>query len=60
MSCNTPIGDKWDAFMAQRDALRAQQSHYLQVGQTMSPVGKLLDSLGITRLCCRKHFIVAS
>lgn len=57
MSCNTPIGDKWAPFYAALASL-PQRDAYLTAGQTKSPVGKLLDDLGITRPCCRKHFLV--
>lgn len=61
MSCNTPIGDKWDAFFEKRDQLRSQGVEtlpYLTKDQKVSPIGKVLTELGVVRICCRKHFLV--
>lgn len=59
MSCNTLIGHKWEDFHARVAALKNDdKGAYLVPNQTMSDVGKIMDDLGITRPCCRKHFLV--
>jgi DNA-directed RNA polymerase I, II, and III subunit RPABC5 len=61
MNCGKLIADKWRAYQAAVKATETKET-VQQVpidGNTLleTPEGKALTGLGVTRSCCRKHFL---
>ena len=57
-TCNKVLADKWDYYKKKEEEIEAQakdkpKTHggMLYPGET----GKVLDELGLTRICCRRH-----
>jgi DNA-directed RNA polymerase I, II, and III subunit RPABC5 len=61
MNCGKLIADKWRYYQAELKKLKGDQSEvpYYMDGTTVpsTPEKKVLDELGLTRPCCRKHFL---
>ena len=62
MSCGKVIADKWRAFQEQVKKLKKgddTMERYYFDGKTIpeTPEKKVMDSLHLTRSCCRKHFL---
>ena len=61
MNCGKLIADKWQYYQAELKKLKGDQSEvpYYMDGTTVpaTPEKKVLDELGLTRPCCRKHFL---
>lgn len=61
MNCGNPIADKWRYYQKMLKQLKGdkdEQKLYFD-GSTIpeTPEKKILDSLGLIRPCCRKHFL---
>lgn len=64
-TCNKVIGDKWQAY--QRRVSELQDAGEIDDGDAQhdvihardgrEPRGKVLDELGVTRICCRRHLL---
>ena len=61
MNCGKLIADKWRYYQAALKKLKGEQSEvpYYMDGTTVpdTPEKKILDELGLSRPCCRKHFL---
>ncbi len=61
MNCGKTIADKWRYYQAQLKTLKGEQSEervYFDGNSIPDTAEKrVLDAMGITRLCCRKHFL---
>jgi DNA-directed RNA polymerase subunit N (RpoN/RPB10) len=61
MNCGKPIADKWRYYMNELKKAKGEQAEtpYYMDGTTIpdTPERRILDSLGLTRSCCRKHFL---
>lgn len=61
MNCGKTIADKWRWYQAELKKIKGDQSDtpYYMDGTTVpdTPERRLLDQLGLTRYCCRKHFL---
>jgi DNA-directed RNA polymerase I, II, and III subunit RPABC5 len=61
MNCGKQIADQWRYFQKKLKEMKgdqAEQKLYFD-GNTIpeTPEKKILDSLGLVRSCCRKHFL---
>ena len=61
MNCGKPIADQWRFYQAKLKEMKgenAEQKLYFD-GTSIpeTPEKKILDSLGVLRPCCRKHFL---
>jgi DNA-directed RNA polymerase I, II, and III subunit RPABC5 len=61
MNCGKVIADQWRFYQRKLKELKgdqAEQKYYFD-GSAMAetPEKKILDALGLNRLCCRKHFL---
>jgi len=61
MNCGKLIADKWRYYQEKLKQMKGDQSElpYYMDGTTVpdTPEKKVLDELGLTRPCCRKHFL---
>ena len=61
MNCGKLIADKWRYYQEKLRQIKGDQSElpYYMDGTTVpdTPEKKVLDELGLTRPCCRKHFL---
>ena len=61
MNCGKMIADKWRYYQQKLRQMKGDQSElpYYMDGTTVpdTPEKKVLDELGLTRPCCRKHFL---
>jgi DNA-directed RNA polymerase I, II, and III subunit RPABC5 len=61
MSCGKLIADKWRYYQEQLKAIKKDDSveKYYFDGKKIpdTPEKKVLDSLNMTKPCCRKHFL---
>jgi DNA-directed RNA polymerase subunit N (RpoN/RPB10) len=64
MNCGKHIADKWLYFQIQlaefkkSKGLSGEAPYYMDATTVPdTPEKKLLDHLGLTRACCRKHFL---
>lgn len=66
VSCGSVIADKWLYYERQVKKLEEEVEEKRKKGEDDGPQhknmdniprGKILDELGLTRLCCRRHFI---
>jgi DNA-directed RNA polymerase subunit N (RpoN/RPB10) len=61
MNCGKMIADKWRYYQLKLRQMKGDQSElpYYMDGTTVpdTPEKKVLDELGLTRPCCRKHFL---
>jgi len=61
MNCGKLIADKWRYYQEKLRQMKGDQSElpYYMDGTTVpdTPEKKVLDELGLTRPCCRKHFL---
>ena len=61
MNCGKLIADKWRYYQQKLRQMKGDQSElpYYMDGTTVpdTPEKKVLDELGLTRPCCRKHFL---
>jgi DNA-directed RNA polymerase subunit N (RpoN/RPB10) len=63
MGCGKPIADKWRFYqkkIAEIRADRGEQPIFLEGKESdpiITPEGEVLKALGVTRPCCRKHFL---
>jgi DNA-directed RNA polymerase subunit N (RpoN/RPB10) len=63
MNCGKILADKWRYYQRRLKEMKGDRDIYMD-GKKLPdnladfPVeGRILDELGITRLCCRKHFL---
>jgi DNA-directed RNA polymerase I, II, and III subunit RPABC5 len=61
VSCNNVIGGKYEAYLNKVKELRKgtgkDDIEYLTATTTKTAEGKALDELGVTKACCRRHFL---
>jgi len=61
MNCGKLIADKWRYYQLKLRQMKGDQSElpYYMDSTTVpdTPEKKVLDELGLTRPCCRKHFL---
>ena len=61
MNCGKLIADKWRYYQLKLRQMKGDQSElpYYMDGTTVpdTPEKKVLDEIGLTRPCCRKHFL---
>jgi DNA-directed RNA polymerase I, II, and III subunit RPABC5 len=61
VSCNNVIGGKYEAYLNKVKELRKgtgkDDIEYLTATTTKTAEGKALDELGVTKVCCRRHFL---
>ena len=61
-TCGKVICDKWEAYARAERALGTEEgavrtSTMAKDVPVCSPRGLILDAIGITRMCCRRHFL---
>jgi DNA-directed RNA polymerase subunit N (RpoN/RPB10) len=61
-TCGKVICDKWEAYARAERALGAEDggvrtSDAAKDVPLRAPRGQILDAIGITRMCCRRHFL---
>jgi DNA-directed RNA polymerase subunit N (RpoN/RPB10) len=60
-TCNLPIAGKWLTFLDMIKKYRAAEGRtelvYLTQTTTKTAEGRAMDELGLTRECCRRHFL---
>lgn len=70
-TCGKVLGDKWEYYQRKARELREAQGPEAaaEAGKApgaaldimrvtdKTPVGRLLDDMGITRICCRRHML---
>lgn len=61
MNCGKTIADQWRFYQKKMKEMKGgdgEQKFYFD-GNSMpdTPEKKILDALGLVRLCCRKHFL---
>jgi DNA-directed RNA polymerases I, II, and III subunit RPABC5 len=61
LNCGKVIADQWRYYQKKLREMKgdqAEQKYYFD-GNSMpdTPEKKILDSLGVNRSCCRKHFL---
>lgn len=59
-TCNLPIAGKWLAYLAAVKKYREKgitEIPYLTGSTTKTAEGRAMDDLGLTRECCRRHFL---
>jgi DNA-directed RNA polymerase I, II, and III subunit RPABC5 len=61
MNCGKILADKWRWYQTELKRIKGEQSEtpYYMDGTTVpdTPERQLLDTLGLNRYCCRKHFL---
>jgi DNA-directed RNA polymerase I, II, and III subunit RPABC5 len=61
MNCGKTIADKWRFYQQELRRIKGEQAEtpYYMDGTTVpdTPEKKVLDTLGLNRSCCRKHFL---
>lgn len=61
MNCGKLIADKWRAYQKRVYERRINKEEQVQIIEgnkvVITPEGIVLTELGITRSCCRKHFL---
>lgn len=61
VTCNNPIAGKWLSYLEKvkeyRRGTGKTEMEYLTSTTTKTAEGKALDDLGVTRQCCRRHFL---
>jgi DNA-directed RNA polymerase subunit N (RpoN/RPB10) len=61
MNCGKVIADQWRFYQKKLKELKgdaAEQKYYFDgTSVPETPEKKILDGLGVMRLCCRKHFL---
>jgi DNA-directed RNA polymerase I, II, and III subunit RPABC5 len=60
VTCNTVIAGKWLKYIELVKKERGpgvDDIEYLTATTTKSAEGKVLDTLGLTKTCCRRHFL---
>jgi len=60
-TCNLPIAGKWKKFLelvkAKRIEKKQPELQYLTQTTTYTAEGEAMNELGLTRECCRRHFL---
>jgi DNA-directed RNA polymerase subunit N (RpoN/RPB10) len=60
-TCNLPIAGKWLTFLDMIKKYRTAEGRtelvYLTQTTTKTAEGRAMDELGLTRECCRRHFL---
>lgn len=65
-TCGKTLADKYDWYVAETAKLRAQHAKQIEESQNSAATlphfeavstGELLDKLGLTRYCCRRHML---
>jgi DNA-directed RNA polymerase subunit N (RpoN/RPB10) len=63
-TCNLPIAGKWATFLAKVRDYRKKDGRketaelvYLTPTTTVTAEGRAMNDLGLTRECCRRHFL---
>jgi DNA-directed RNA polymerase subunit N (RpoN/RPB10) len=63
-TCNLPIAGKWLTYLELVKKYRKQDGRsetdeivYLTQSTTKTAEGRSMDDLGLTRECCRRHFL---
>jgi DNA-directed RNA polymerase subunit N (RpoN/RPB10) len=63
-TCNLPIMGKWRTYLDMVKAFRKQDGRpendelmYLTTTTKITAEGRAMDELGLTRECCRRHFL---
>lgn len=59
MNCGKPIADKWRYYQSQLRKMKDTETPYYMDATSVpnTPEKQILDSIGIIRACCRKHFL---
>jgi DNA-directed RNA polymerase subunit N (RpoN/RPB10) len=64
VTCNLPLAGKWKAYIAMVKAKRAEDGRpetdelvYLTTTTKVTAEGRSMSELGLTRECCRRHFL---
>jgi DNA-directed RNA polymerase subunit N (RpoN/RPB10) len=63
MNCGFILADKWRSYQKRLTQMRSQQglpdAPMILDGTTLpdTPEKRLMDEMGFTRQCCRKHFL---
>jgi DNA-directed RNA polymerase subunit N (RpoN/RPB10) len=63
-TCNLPIAGKWKTYLAKVKEYRkgdgrseTDELEYLTTTTKITAEGKAMTELGLTRECCRRHFL---
>ena len=63
-TCNLPIAGKWETYLGLVRKYRIADGRsekgellYLTQSTTMTAEGRAMSELGLTRECCRRHFL---
>ena len=69
-TCNNKIANKWELYNKLLDGKKDEKKEYILTTEIIkdikeneksekikSNIGQVLDTIGITRYCCRRHFI---
>jgi DNA-directed RNA polymerase subunit N (RpoN/RPB10) len=63
-TCNFPIAGRWKKYLDLVKAYRVQDKRpdtddlvYLTAATTMTAEGRAMTDVGLTRECCRRHFL---
>lgn len=63
-TCNLPLAGKWKSYLERVKAYRKQDGRpekdelvYLTTSTKITAEGRAMNDLGLTRECCRRHFL---
>lgn len=58
-TCGKVLADKWDYYQAEVDKLEKQDTKHDTNSTSFEKLktGKILDTLGLERMCCRRHML---
>lgn len=62
VSCNAVIAGKWEVYLEKmkkyrKDMNQGDEMVYLTATTIKTAEGKALDDIGMTKICCRRHFL---
>lgn len=55
MTCGKVLADKWEYYVKHSKELEKDKDAPKHFEKTLS--GKVLDELGLTKMCCRRHML---
>lgn len=58
-TCGKVLADKWEYYQAEVDKLEKQDAKQEAASTSFEKLktGKILDTLGLERMCCRRHML---
>jgi len=63
-TCNLPIAGRWKKYLELVKVYRAKDNRpesddlvYLTTATTLTAEGRAMNEIGLTRECCRRHFL---